>query len=90
MTSRYRNTKIIDGKTQATFEFPVIDLSKIQTFSIRISDGDRFDVLAHKYFNDGTLYWVIMLVNDISWPWDFASGQIIQIPIDVNDVLKFF
>lgn len=89
-TSRYRNTPLIDGKYQATFEFPEIDWSKINTFSVRITDSDRMDTLAHKYFNDGTLYWVIMLVNEIHWPWDFASGQIIRIPVDVNDVLKYF
>lgn len=88
--SRYRNTKIIDGKYQDTFDFPKLDLSKINTFSIRITDGDRFDTLAHKYFGEGELYWAIMLVNDISWPWDFASGQIIKIPVDVQDILKFF
>ena len=88
--SRYRNTQIIDNKYQSTFDFPSVDWSKISTFSIRITDSDRMDILAAKYFNDGTLWWVIALINDIAWPWDFASGQIIKIPVDVSEILKFF
>lgn len=90
MPSRYRNTKIIDNKYQETFDFPKIDFDKIQMLSVRISDGERFDQLAHKYYNDGTLYWIIMLANGINFPWDFASGQIIRVPIDPQDVLKYF
>ena len=90
MPSRYRNARIIENRYQETFDFPDVDWTKIPSFSIRITDSDRMDVLASKYFNDGTLWWVIALVNDINWPWDFASGQIIRIPNDVQDVLKYF
>lgn len=90
MPSRYRNTKIIDNRYQDIFDFPKIDVDKIQTFSIRISDSDRLDTLAFKYFNDGTLWWIIALINDLDFPWDFASGQIIRVPVSVDDVLKYF
>lgn len=88
--SRYRNVPIIDGKHQATFDFPNIDINQIATFSIRISDADRLDTLAARYFGQGELWWVIALLNDIDYSWNFASGQIIKIPVDVNEVLKFF
>lgn len=88
--SRYRNTPIIDNKHQAIFDFPKVDWNKINSFQIRVSDTDRLDNLAFKYFNDGTLWWIIAVVNDLQHPWDFASGQVIRIPVDVNDVLKHF
>ena len=88
--SRYKNSAVIDNKHLATFDSPQIDLSAIATFSIRITDSDRLDILAFKHLGDGNLWWVIAELNDLSWPWDFASGQIIKIPIDVNEVLKYF
>lgn len=88
--SRYRNTSIIDNQYLSTFDFPDIDISKLTTISIRITDSDRLDTLAFKYLGDGTYWWVIALINDLNWPWDFASGQIIRIPTDINEILKYF
>lgn len=90
MASRYRNSNIIDNKYYETFEFPNIDKSTIQTFSIRVTDSDRLDTLAFKYFGDGSYYWIIMWFNDLSWPFDFISGQILEIPTDLNEILKHF
>jgi len=88
--SRYRNTNVIDKKYFETVDFPQIDVTKISTFSIRITDGDRLDNLAFKYLGSGEYWWVIALINDIDWSFDFISGQIIQIPTDAEEVLKFF
>jgi len=88
--SRYRNTPIINNQFQSTFDFPKIDINKIQTFSIRITDSDRLDTLASRYLGDGTYWWIIALINDIDFPWDFASGAIIRIPISLDEVLKYF
>jgi len=34
-----------------------------------ISDGDRADILAHQYYGDSTLHWVIMYANYMTNPY---------------------
>lgn len=88
--SRYRNQNIIDNKYYETFDFPNFDKTKISTFSIRITDADRLDTLAFKYFGSGEYWWIIAWWNDISWSFDFTSGMIIEIPTNIDEILKFF
>jgi hypothetical protein len=30
-----------------------------------LQDGDRADIIAHKYYDDADLYWVVLMMNDI-------------------------
>ena len=89
-TSRYRNTQIIDEKYYSSQDVPDKDLDKIQTFSIRITNADRLDILAAKHLGNGEYWWLIAELNDIDWPFDFEDGQIIKIPVNIEDALKFF
>jgi hypothetical protein len=34
-----------------------------------INDGDRADILAHQFYNDSTLHWVIMYANYMTNPY---------------------
>ena len=87
--SRYRSSNVIDGKYFETFNFPNIkQLDNIGVIRIRVAQFDRLDQLASKYLGDGSYWWVIALMNDISWGFSFTPGQILRIPVDVNDVLK--
>ena len=86
--SRHRNQNIIDNKYFETFDFPNIDKTKIQTFSIRITDSDRLDSLAFKFLGNGEYWWIIAWLNDIDWIFNFSSGQIIEIPVNIDDILK--
>lgn len=90
--SRYRNVNTLeDKKYYATSDFPSQDiLDEISTFKIVISKFDRLDQLAAKHLGDGTYWWVIALINNIDWMFKFDEGQIIKIPVDVNDVLRLF
>ncbi len=88
--SRYRNSNIISGSYFETISEPEIDLSKIPTINIRVSNYDRLDVLAAKFLGSGEYWWIIAMINDISWAFSFEEGQILKIPQDVNDFLKNF
>jgi nucleoid-associated protein YgaU len=88
--SRYRNLAVQEGNYYETASYPDIDLSQIKTISIVFSEADRLDSLAFKFYGSGEYWWVIALVNDIDWIFDVVPGQTLQIPIDVNDVLKYF
>lgn len=91
--SRYRNINILqddNGKRHyATMKFPTKkQLDTIPSFKIRLSQFDRLDQLAAKHLGDGTLWWILAMMNDIDWAYKFNAGDIIKVPINVDDVLK--
>jgi hypothetical protein len=89
--SRYRNLNKIDNKFFESADFPSQTvLDSIASIQLRVSKFDRLDNLAFKYLGSGEYWWIIALMNNLSWAFDFEDGQIIKIPTDVQDVLKLF
>ena len=89
--SRYRNTNILDGKFYETTVFPSeADLENVPTISIRIPQFERLDALAFKHLGSGEYWWVIALINNIEWAFGFEAGDVVKIPVNVEDVLRLF
>ena len=44
--------------------------NKIFFYKIDVSDTDRPDILAHKFYGDSQLHWVILMANDIRDPYN--------------------
>jgi hypothetical protein len=87
--SRYRNTQIIDGKFYGTTEYPTrAQLDTVPTYSIRVSRFDRLDNLAFKNLGSGEYWFIIALINDLDWAFGFEEGQILKIPVNIDDVLR--
>jgi hypothetical protein len=72
------------NKTEVTnlfLRYKVLDVFKNQSavyYNYSIKDGERPDVIAAKYYNDESLDWIILLVNNIvdpqfDWPLDLKS-----------------
>ena len=96
--SRYSDTPVIDGRFYGTFRLPVralglreLDLTTgVRTFDYVYQVGDRVDNLAARFYGDESYWWVICLVNGVSYP--FASGGLtpgraLKVPYDAKDVL---
>lgn len=88
MISRYRNSNIVDDIRYETFDFP--DMSSIKTLNVYVNPNERLDHLAFKYLGAGEYWWIIAALNDLSWGLQFESGQIIKIPVDINEALSLF
>ncbi len=94
--SRYSNTDIIDSNHYGTFQVPTfakgyrgLELLQGIPFEEYVwRRGDRFDKLAGIKFNEETYWWIICLCNDIAYPFGIEPGTIINIPLEVNDVLR--
>ncbi len=91
--SRYRNVNYINEPKLArhyeSIEFPdksVFD--QIPSIKIRLVQFDRLDQLAFKHLGAGEYWWVIAMMNDIDWMYNFEAGTIIRIPVNIEDVLK--
>lgn len=45
-----------------------------------VMDGDRIDLLAHRYLGNAKLWWIICDYNDLFFPLELSLGQVLRIP----------
>lgn len=45
-----------------------------------VVDGDRLDLLAHRYLGRADLWWIICDYNDIFFPMKLEPGSVLRIP----------
>jgi hypothetical protein len=93
--SRYRFTKQkIDKDTGSrvygTTIYPKIPLEDTDIF-IHSIEGDRLDLLAHKYYGDETLWWIIAKANSLrNGKFALKAGQQLRIPQGIEQILIAF
>ena len=89
---RYKTAKVRRDKDGTRYYKPTI----VPNVPIKDSDifvypvyGDRFDIIAQRYYNDSTLWWIIAKANELS------KGQIspdplkkLRIPTEIDDILE--
>tara|TARA_R100001082_G_C4256844_1_gene113859 strand:- start:81 stop:422 length:342 start_codon:yes stop_codon:yes gene_type:complete len=49
--------------------------------------GDRFYKLAHEYYDDSEYWWIIALYNHAPTEFDLKLGDIVQIPMPLEDAI---
>ena len=92
--NRYRNVNVVEDmpgvpRHYETVDFPsASELANIPTIKIRVGRFDRLDQLAFRHLGAGEYWWVIALMNDLDWMYEFEAGQILKIPVNVEDVLR--
>jgi nucleoid-associated protein YgaU len=92
MADRYAYSKVI--KTKETNKqylestiYPRIKPNDDDLYIISEA-GDRLDLLAHKYYGDQTLWWVIATANNINDATFYVQEGIqLRIPSDINAIL---
>lgn len=73
----------IETLTNITVRFKLQDALRsrtVVTYDYDVQDGERPDIIASKYYDDATLDWVIILVNQMvnpqwEWPLDQKSFE---------------
>ncbi len=45
-----------------------------------VTDGERLDIIAHRYLGDAKLWWIICDYNDLFLPLDLDPGTLLRIP----------
>ena len=93
MPSRYSNTKIKRDKSgirvYKTTYYPDIPISDNDQF-IYPRFGERLDMLAHRFYGDVTLWWVIAKANGLKGKVFVPQDTEIRIPGNVSKVLEDF
>lgn len=94
MLSRYSNNKIkktIDGRNVYKSKiYPNIPLSDYDVY-VATETGDRLDTLAHQYYKDSSLWWIIASANNIhNAPIGLTEGTILRIPQNYLEIVRNF
>ena len=53
-------------------------------------EGDRLDNLAHKYYSDNTLWWVIAKANGIKGKTALKPGENLRITLNIQRITENF
>ena len=91
MSSRYIHTKIKKNSLgKRVFNptiYPTIPIEDSDIF-IYPKFGDRLDTLAHRYYKDVSLWWVIAKANNLdSGVIGLSPTKQIRIPMDIEPIL---
>jgi hypothetical protein len=94
MFNRYKNARIKKSENndryfKPTF-YPKIDErdSDIMHFVV---EGERLDLLSHKYYGDVNLWWIISKANGLDPSIiGLKPAQEIRIPTDVGEIIRSF
>ena len=90
---RYASTKQKLDKSgilvYSTTYYPEIPLENEDRF-INVIIGDRLDSLAHKYYGDVTLWWIIAKANGLRGKPVLNAGEVIRIPSNITNIIEKF
>jgi len=94
MASRYENNetkKLDDGRVVYKSKlYPRIPKSDLDTYIVT-QGGDRLDTIAHQFFGDASLWWVIAAANNLhDAPFAVPDGTILRIPDNYQKVVSNF
>ena len=90
---RYSTTKQKLDKSgtrvYSTTYYPEIPIDNNDTF-IYTKDGDRLDILAHRYYGDYTLWWIIAKANGIRGKMGLEVAVPLRIPGNITTIIDKF
>jgi nucleoid-associated protein YgaU len=70
--------------------YPSIPLSENDTYVITVG-GDRYDTLAHEFYNDSRLWWIIASANNADRDTiNITPGTQLRIPSEVTQILESY
>ena len=65
-------------------------IKKMNIINHSWTHGDKYYKLAHQYYNDSALWWVIAWYNKKPTESHVKLGEVIYIPTPLNEVLKAY
>jgi hypothetical protein len=95
MSTRYDNDTILKTQQDKPYyksrAYPNIPLSSSDIYIIT-TIGDRLDYLAHTYYNDSEMWWIISAANNNATKGSMfpIPGTQLRIPTNLSAVLKQF
>ena len=66
------------------------DIAELNIISHRWKIGDKYFKLAHQYYGNSEMWWVIAWFNQAPTEAHLELGQVVYIPTPVQDVLSYY
>jgi hypothetical protein len=93
MARRYIYTNVVKDKDTNKKYYESVIYPKIKPTDndlyIISEDGDRLDLLAHKYYSDRNLWWIIAVANNINDGTFYVdAGRQLRIPSNTTNILN--
>ncbi len=86
-----RGVRFVRQYKTAETHFPTDqEMSQIKEVDYIWAIGDRFFKLAHTYYGDAAMWWIIAWYNQTPTESHVSTGQVIQIPLPLDAVLPIF
>ena len=89
----YLKSRGLNSVTQfstAKFRHPTVrDVTNFNTISHIWTTGDRYFKLAHEFYGDAQMWWVIALYNQKPTEFHLKVGDVIYIPTPLETVLFY-
>ena len=89
---RYSRAPRLNGGTTygtsraATAIYRAVQSGIITTRIVTLKGAERLDILAGKYYGDGTLWWVIAAASGTGWALQCPPGTVLKIPTNLSQV----
>ena len=85
-----RDLKYIRQYETPNFKYPSAEeMREIDTVRHVWKRGDRFFKLAHEYYGDSTLWWVIAWFNKTPTEAHVSVGKVVFIPRPIGKIIRF-
>ena len=86
-----RGVKFIHQYTTPTLNHPTVEqVENLNEINHVWTQGDRYYKLAHKYYNDSKLRWVIAWYNQKPTEGHLELGDIVKVPLPLEKILRYF
>ena len=85
-----RDVSSIDQYTTPRFLYPTDEQSELISYFTHIwSPSDKYYLLAHRYYNDSSHWWIIAQYNKAPTEQHLTAGQEIKIPYPLSAVFNY-
>lgn len=85
-----RGVRFIRQYNTPTMKYPTSEeIQELETIGHIWSQGDKFFKLAHSYYGDASLWWVIAWYNKKPTESHVAIGDTVYIPTPLSKILRF-
>ena len=86
-----RGTPFIHQYTTPIMKHPTVEqVEGLDEINHIWTQGDRYYKLAHKHYKDSKLWWVIAWYNQKPTENHLKLGDLVYVPMPLNEVLKYY
>tara|TARA_B100000674_G_C37955746_1_gene969473 strand:+ start:2625 stop:2927 length:303 start_codon:yes stop_codon:yes gene_type:complete len=83
------NNNIIIGTNRINVNiFNAVENGLISYTSYIMSEGERLDILAGKFYNNSTYWWIIAAASGIGWGLQVPPGTFLKIPDNLEEIFR--